>query len=565
MQENMRPITSQNINSLYADMEGMPQQYVNHYLLSGNPMQKLVAGMIKDQRATVKPQTQAPTQTVLDQKAQTVEPGVAALPLRDGMFSEETYANGGIVAFSEGGDVPRYNGEETSWVQRNIGAPISELGGRVTSWQEKQKRLADLKQQKQYLSMGLGVGPGVGVFTKESPEARQAREAQLADITQQIENLSSAKEITPSAYGERENLMVPEGSFGSPTANVPPPPPPPAPSGPPAGAPAGPSVGGYGSTARRDLMAGYAQAEKGLEGIANYQGKYAPEEKAGLGMLRERAQKPAITEEESLAKAAKLYEGEPNAEYKAYLEGKVKGIEGDKTKAGWAAAMMAGLGMASGKSQYALTNIAEGATKGADYYLDKINKIDTANEQYQKGLADLAQAKRLEQRDMRKEANAVYQRGQERMEDAQDKYVGTIGKMNDSDKQIVKDVKVAQANLGAKKGEGLANIAMDSAKLAQSAAQHAQTIGMYEKRMNAAVGQQRAAMLKNYATISKNINDNPEYQAAVSQIMAKYKDRPNDFQREADLGNLKKSFFARELEMMGESQSQIPSAADLLD
>jgi hypothetical protein len=25
-----------------------------------------------------------------------------------------------------------------------------------------------------------------------------------------------------------------------------------------------------------------------------------------------------------------------------------------------------------------------------------------------------------------------------------------------------------------------------------------------------------------YTTISKNINDNPEYQAAVSQIMAKY-------------------------------------------
>lgn len=34
--------------------------------------------------------------------------GLTALPIRDGMFSEESYAGGGIIAFDEGGDVPGF-------------------------------------------------------------------------------------------------------------------------------------------------------------------------------------------------------------------------------------------------------------------------------------------------------------------------------------------------------------------------------------------------------------------------------------------------------------------------
>lgn len=521
MQENMRPITNQDINSLYEDMKGMPQQYVNHYLLSGNPMQKLVAGMVKDQRASVKTAPPAPTQTVLDQKAQAAEPGVAALPVREDMFAEESYANGGIVAFADGGALPEFRATD---VTAPVGRFAREVGETVA----------------EYL-------------------ARVARESGMP-----VGQLASDPEIKKQiGYGERENLMVPEGSFDFSGANAPAPAL--APSGPPAGAPAGPSVGGYGSTARRDLLKGYAEAEKGLQGIKDYKSPYAGEVEAGLGMLRARAQKPAITEEEALAKTSKMYEGEPYEEYKSYLEGKVKGAEGEKSKAGWAAAMMAGLGMASGKSQYALTNIAEGATKGADYYLDKINKIDAANEQYQKGLAEIAQAKRLEQRDMRKEANAVYDRGQERMESAQDKFLNVTGDMDRADKKIVSDIGIARSNLGAKKGEALAGLAMDSAKLAQQAAQHAQTLKMYENRIAAAAGQQKASLLKTYATISKNVDASPVYQSAVSQIMAKYKDRPNDPQMNYDLANLKQTMLAQELEMMGETQSQVPSASDLLD
>jgi hypothetical protein len=55
--------------------------------------------------------TQVPQQAQqAPQQAAPVEGGLSALPIRDGMFSEESYAGGGIIAFDEGGDVPGFAG-----------------------------------------------------------------------------------------------------------------------------------------------------------------------------------------------------------------------------------------------------------------------------------------------------------------------------------------------------------------------------------------------------------------------------------------------------------------------
>jgi hypothetical protein len=45
-----------------------------------------------------------------------------------------------------------------------------------------------------------------------------------------------------------------------------------------------------------------------------------------------------------------------------------KALDKDKSQAGWMALARAGLGMASGKSRFALQNIAEGATQGLEQY-----------------------------------------------------------------------------------------------------------------------------------------------------------------------------------------------------
>jgi hypothetical protein len=51
---------------------------------------------------------QAPQQA--PQQAAPEGGGLSELPVRDGMFSEESYAGGGIIAFDEGGDVPGFAG-----------------------------------------------------------------------------------------------------------------------------------------------------------------------------------------------------------------------------------------------------------------------------------------------------------------------------------------------------------------------------------------------------------------------------------------------------------------------
>jgi hypothetical protein len=129
MQQNMRPITKPDLNSVFESMLPLAKtnpQYINAYLLTGTPEQKLVAAMIKDmpQGQPQAAPAQAPTQTVIDQKIAQVDPGIASLPVAEGMFDGGSYAGGGIVAFDDGGNVPSYAGPRGSYV---VGPDPNEL------------------------------------------------------------------------------------------------------------------------------------------------------------------------------------------------------------------------------------------------------------------------------------------------------------------------------------------------------------------------------------------------------------------------------------------------------
>ena len=69
----------------------------------------------------------------------------------------------------------------------------------------------------------------------------------------------------------------------------------------------------------------------------------------------------------------------------------------DKTQAGWMALARAGLGMAAGKSPFALQNIAEGATMGLEDYNKAKDKLESAREKQFDLQARMAQAQRAEQ------------------------------------------------------------------------------------------------------------------------------------------------------------------------
>lgn len=153
----MRPITNPDFNSIFEDMLPIAKanpQYIDAYLLTGTPEQKLVAAMIKDMPQSQAPAApaQAPTQTVIDKKIaesqglaqlaqgmpqqgqapqqmveepmqQMAEGGIVDLPLYNGMF-EGNYAGGGIVAFDDGGEIPSYASRGAVKVPAYMSSPV---------------------------------------------------------------------------------------------------------------------------------------------------------------------------------------------------------------------------------------------------------------------------------------------------------------------------------------------------------------------------------------------------------------------------------------------------------
>jgi hypothetical protein len=141
--QNFRPTTNPDFNQQYEEyhkaLSLAPENYIRHFMLTGDPVAKLAAAAVMDQKAKAQTAPQAPTQSVIDKLAQpqglaqlpqgmpqqgpAVAPqqlaqaeapvaqmadgGIVGLPMDSGMF-EGGYAGGGIIAFDDGGDVPSY-------------------------------------------------------------------------------------------------------------------------------------------------------------------------------------------------------------------------------------------------------------------------------------------------------------------------------------------------------------------------------------------------------------------------------------------------------------------------
>jgi hypothetical protein len=141
--QNFRPITDPDFNQQYEEYHKVlslaPENYIRHFMLTGNDAAKLAAAAVMDQKAKAQTAPPAPTQTVIDKLAQPqglaqlpqgmapqgpapapqqmaqaqgpvaqmADGGIVGLPMDSGMF-EGGYAGGGIIAFDDGGDIPSY-------------------------------------------------------------------------------------------------------------------------------------------------------------------------------------------------------------------------------------------------------------------------------------------------------------------------------------------------------------------------------------------------------------------------------------------------------------------------
>ena len=312
------------------------------------------------------------------QQAPVEEQGVASLPTGD-MYDEQNFATGGIVAFDDGGEVEHFAEGGTS---------------RLGRWWEgyKQRSQEDLAKQdkiqrlqNEYLS--LTIDP-LQITVPGQPEAAAKRQAA---IKQELMALQSAppSEKAPTA------IPAPTATTGGPRVS--------------------PEQGLPSSFTGIDQPSQFQPSPNALTQMNQPPAPPTPPAPNATGVAREglsslykplsdrSADYDALMKDEAgaaenaMAKYRQLMGDDP---MRPQLEEKLKKMEERSAKqeeqAPWMALARAGLGMAAGKSQFALQNIAEGATMGLEDYSKAKDKLETAREKQFDIQSRLAQAKRAE-------------------------------------------------------------------------------------------------------------------------------------------------------------------------
>jgi len=299
-----------------------------------------------EQQATPQPMPQAQPQA-----------GVAGLPVPDQMFSGKGMAQGGIVAFDDGGEVQHYAEGGTSKIGdffRGLSNPAA---------MDLDKQIGTLQAEKNKIKMDI--------FSSYTPEQRAAQQQRLADIDTQISTLSSQRSgkasNTPTSIPGAD-IMGSEASAATPSQN--------------------PLTSLTNPNAPVNLAPNNVPTPVGKPGIAGLAADgtnpYALEKVGSLG---------------SYADDLKNYLG--TDPMKAKLQERMDKMDAASAKqadqAPWMALAQAGFSMAAGKSPHALQNLAEGATAGLKDYAAAKDKMAVLEDKRFALLNDMAQADRKEQ------------------------------------------------------------------------------------------------------------------------------------------------------------------------
>ena len=254
------------------------------------------------------------------QQAPVEEQGVAGLPVPDQMFSGQGMAAGGIVAFDDGGEV----------ATSRIGDFFRSLGnvGAV----EIDRKIGALQAEKNKIKSDI--------FRAYTPSERAAQQQRIADIDAQISTLSA----------QRNKSAAPTTIPG---AKVP-------------GSQAAADALIRGSLGTQDVSP-YIPPQVAPPPVADIPKAFPTFDGVGSALPKPMSLDQAIEEQ----KAAYSKMGvDPNfyADQAKKLEAEREALKGEKSQAGWMALAKAGLGMAAGKSPFALQNIATGAMQGVEQY-----------------------------------------------------------------------------------------------------------------------------------------------------------------------------------------------------
>jgi hypothetical protein len=417
--------------------------------------------------------------------------GVAGLPVNDQMFTApETGIMAPVATAAAGGEVQGHAQEVQHFAQNYAD------GGEVRGYASGDliKGLKPLTGPRDY-SFKLPSLPSVPTTEQlqaylADPQSYLADPKKYAEVAEKVGAptkpvLPYAPNADPKAVAEKEATLLANRFKPEPQQN-----------------PAAPGAGGVGI--------GALQYKPMADNSAAYDQFQRPEQSAAEKMAEMQA---LIGEDAGKAgRAARLAKMEERTAK-------------DEETAPWMALAKAGFGIAAGKSPFAISNIGEGAQAGLADLAASRERINNAKDK-QFEIADrMAQAERAE-----KVAAAKY--GVESSEaikarNEQNK-LAKLGYQNQRE--------LSNYNREFEVQKGNADIALQKAKMAQDAAQHAQTIAMYDKRITASSGAAQAKLVgeKRKAYLDAQTILGPDITRMLKDKYSGNADDPN-FQREKQM------------------------------
>lgn len=374
--------------------------------------QSTVAQDVMAPPAPQAPQMGMPPQAQQGQSQQAPSAGVSGIPAPN----MERMAGGGIVAFGDGGDVPSYAGN-TPWGSLVGGSGFVPGGEDQRALQRMQETQAQSEAENQAriqaivtkMAQGVALSPSeqqVASMMKLSASGAQPMPAAAPKspfpISTDTEMLARRQQGVGSLSTPWADARTNPAPAGAPGLTQPRPP---VSAGPAATAPTT-GLGGLGQTMREVNKA---------SGMADLKAQY---EKLPIEA------EAANVREKTLAEQRPEYV--PYDKYEKSLEKEAAGAEEKKADNFKMALINAGLAIAGGKSQYALSNIAEGAQVGTKQYAEGMKELDKAAKEREKALAEIEQARNLYSDKKYDRAEALERSANDRLMTAKEKTVAGV-------------------------------------------------------------------------------------------------------------------------------------------
>jgi len=311
------------------------------------PVQMAQAGLGATPQAQTAPQMprQAPTQMAAapSQTVPMAEGGLTALPVDEDMFPDE-YAGGGIVAFEEGGPTTPF------------GRFASEFGSNFRN--KTAEELEILKLQDELRGKYGSASSLPGLFMSQTDEERQRAKDVMSRLTRM--DVNELRQLTGS-----KNRAVPIDQLSQAQQT---------------GTDSIDALRAKAAASRAGILnpEDRARYDENISGIKRIAENVAPktEAKAPEGVNIKAADKALTDYAKKIKEFNKEFgvSDEPDAKARAALDKYKEKLNKDLDKAGALGLIQAGLGIAGGKSQYALSNL-QGAIPAIEQYGKAMSQI----------------------------------------------------------------------------------------------------------------------------------------------------------------------------------------------